>query len=146
MLWALAVGLTRRLPPLQLDPEPVWERLVAATGGSLVVDTPGGRRRRERRLRDAGGAYVRDLEAWWARECTEAQAAELAFVRAMNLLDLPGALDDVAILEAHAREMTVFRRWLHQDRQVQPPWGTTSEFYKMARRHGYPIRRKGRAR
>lgn len=145
LLVAMATGSTMRIPPMPLDPEPVREHLVAAAGSSLVVDTPGGVRRRRRRLRDARQQYTRDLDAWWAGECAAAQRAEIAFVTAITILDRPGALDDSNALAAAIQQMDVFSAWNRQDRRFQPPWGTTSEFYKMARRHGYPMRRRGRA-
>jgi hypothetical protein len=96
-------------------------------------------------LRDAWRRYVRDVDAWWAGECADAQRAELAFVSAITILDRPGALDDAAALTASIQHMDIFRAWLHQERRFQPPWGTTSAFFKMARSHGYPVRRRGRA-
>lgn len=144
MLRALAVGSTRRMPPVAaVDPSPVVERLVAAAGVSLVVDTPGGVRRRERRLRDAGWVYARDTDAWWQGEVMAAQLAELAFVASVLLLEAPGALDDAAALDASQRQRAVFSEWLAQQRPG--PFGTTSEFFKLARSHGYPVRRNGRA-
>lgn len=143
MLQALAVGLTRTIPPCRADWEPLFARLQSAAGGSLVTDSPGGVRRRERRLRDAKYRYELDLDAWWHGECVAAQRAELAFVQSMRLLELPDALDRPELLEASAQAYSVFRTWLHQGRPG--PWGTTREFYRLARSHGYPVRRRGRA-
>lgn len=144
MLRALAVGSTRRLPPgANLDPAPFQARLVTAAGSSVVVDTPGGVRRRERRLRDAGWAYARDGDAWWQGEVAAAQRAEFSFVTWVRLLETPGALDDAATLDAAQRQRTVFSEWLAQQRPG--PFGTTSAFFKMARSHGYSVRRRGRA-
>jgi transcriptional regulator with XRE-family HTH domain len=144
MLEALAVGSTIRIPLAKADPKPVYARLVAAAGASLVVDTPGGVRRRERRLRDAGDLYRRELDAWWDRECAAARRAELAFVTAITILDQPGALDDAAALEAANGYLDVHRDWMGEERRLQPPMWVTSEFRAMARRHGYPVSRKRR--
>jgi transcriptional regulator with XRE-family HTH domain len=148
LLGALAVGSTRTIPPVAgLDPAPVRARLIAAAGMSAVVDTLGGIRRRQRRLRDAHLAYVRDVHAWWAGECAAAQRAEIAFVTAISILDRPGALDDANALLAAIQQMDVHRAWANQERRVRPPMWTTSAFRRMARAHGYQVHRgrKGRA-
>lgn len=143
MLSALAAGSTMRIPPgPRTDPAPITERLVLAAGSSLVVDTPGGIRRRQRRLRDARSAYNREVEAWWQGEVAAAQSAEVAFVMAMSILDRPGAPDSTPALEESNRHLDVFSRWMDQKRPG--PWGTTSVFFKYARSQGYPVRRKGR--
>ncbi len=140
MLHALAVGCARRLPPSPaVEVSAVLNRLVAATGPSLVVDTPGGIRRRERRLRDAGHAYLREAERWWAGECAAAQRAELAFVEAIRILDRPGALDDCAALEEASRALDVSSSWLAQNRSG--PWGTTSVWHKFSRAQERKVRR-----
>lgn len=145
MLHALAVGSTLRVPPVKADPEPVCARLVAAARGSLVVDTRGGVRRRERRLRDARHQYVRDVDAWWQLQCAAARQAEMGFVTAIAILDQPGALDDLAALEAANRCLDVYRDWMAEDRRIRPPMWVTSDFRAMARRHGYSVSRKRRA-
>lgn len=90
MVRALATGLCRPTPPLYSPPPELSElvaRLTAAAGGSLVVDTPGGVRRRERRLRAAGWAYVRLARRWQAaREAEQAGRAQ-AVLAAFAVLD-----------------------------------------------------------
>lgn len=143
MLHALAVGSTRRIRPVGgLDPAVVVEQLVAAAGDSLVVDTPGGVRRRQRRLRDADHAYRRAVEAWWEGEVAAAQRAEVAFVTAMQVLELPGALDDAAALERAIASLNVHSRWLDEGRPG--PIGTTRAFYDYCRSKGYPVSRRAR--
>ncbi len=81
MVRVLAVGLRRRTPPMYSTPPPTAElmaRLTEAAGGSLVADTAGGVRRRERRCRAAGWVYVREVRAWEAQRQADRRAEILA--------------------------------------------------------------------
>lgn len=81
MVRALAVGLRRPTLPVYSAAAPKAElvaRLTEAAGDSLVVDTAGGARRRERRCRAAGWAYMRAVRAWEASRAAGRRAELLA--------------------------------------------------------------------
>lgn len=103
LLASFAIAVRRTIPPVPLDQAAeldVFCRLVAAAGVSLVEDTAGGIRRRERRLRDAGTLHQRHLrriaEAERARKVGEWQdfrAATKLLARARSPREIYKALD-----------------------------------------------------
>lgn len=94
---AMLASLAAALAPD--DPEPLQASLTAAAGHLLVDDTPGGARRRGRRMHRAARERNRRLVAQMqARQAMQRQAADTA-AAAYRLFDQPGALDDVASLD-----------------------------------------------
>lgn len=81
------------------DPEQLLASLTSAAGHLLVDDTPGGARRRGRRMRRAERERNRRLVAQMrARQAMQRQAARTAEA-AYRLFDQPGVLDDAASLD-----------------------------------------------
>jgi transcriptional regulator with XRE-family HTH domain len=94
---AMLASLAAALAPD--DPGPLTASLTAAAGHLLVADTPGGARRRGRRMRRAERERNRRLVAQMrARQAMQRQAADTA-AAAYRLFDRTGALDDVASLD-----------------------------------------------
>jgi transcriptional regulator with XRE-family HTH domain len=134
MLSALATGLTRTVPPIA-DPErkavDLLARLTAAAGSSLVVDTIGGRRRRERGLAAGQRAWKHELRRWEADRAERFRQGERAWVRFMELLQ-PGAFADPEVFAECQRLQKVYTEdWLDAE-GPRPMAGTTKEFRRLA--------------
>lgn len=111
LLATLAIGVRRTVPPKPGDQEAeaaTLRRLLMAAGPSLVADTPGGLRRRERRLHDAHRP--------WQRQCRQRHEAErsattstLADFRAALAELTPQTADNLEVLDRVHRVLTRLR-------------------------------------
>jgi transcriptional regulator with XRE-family HTH domain len=102
LLASVVVAAGRTAPPRPADHRAEVQaltQLLDAAGASLAVDTAGGVARRERRLHDAGKAWARAYRRAHEAEVSRRRGELAGFRRAMGLLDGPGALDDVAVLD-----------------------------------------------
>lgn len=115
MLASLAVTLAPD------DPDPLCASLTAAAGDLLVPDSPGGVRRRERRMRRMRRVWqAHGRREAYGRMAMQRQAGAL-MAEAFRVLDDPAALDDPVALERTNALLDASRRL--QD-EAGPPIGS----------------------
>jgi transcriptional regulator with XRE-family HTH domain len=101
LLASVVVAAGRTSPPRPPDRQAearTVAQLLDAAGVSLVADTPGGLRRRERRLHEAGKRWARRFRQVYEAEQARRRAEYRAVTDAARLIK-PGNLDNLAVLQ-----------------------------------------------